>query len=76
MPDENPILQYIYDGITDLCGEIGAHIADTIDDPDIVAAIPRAMFALENTLRHCLQDSILTHPDYYTALLPEQTPNP
>lgn len=68
MPDDNPILQFVYDRITHMCGEIGAHIAENIDDPDIVAAIPFAMFMLENSFRSCVADSILIHPEYFPGL--------
>ena len=68
MPEQNPILQFVHDRITQLCGEIGAHIADTIDDPDIVAGIPFAMFMLDHSLRQFLEGSILINPKHYPGL--------
>ena len=68
MPNDNPTLHFVYDRITHLCGEIGAHIAETIDDPDIVAGIPLAMMMLEENLRQWLEGSILLNPHYYPLL--------
>ena len=68
MPADNHILQYVYARITKMCGEIGAHIAETIDDPDIVAGIPFAMFMLDNSLRQFLEGSILINPKHYPGL--------